>query len=295
MNRYHDVEVDRKPAIMEALFRAGFTMAALTLKSRGWARDDVKAEAEEVRALAERVLATDLAPHTKKNRLGKLRKIVNAVLADHGAPDLTDVAFHYVLRVDDQTADAMDAYEAERLERKATGGVTAFPKWREFLGDVIDARFESKQMSALYLLAVTGRRPVEIQGCNFEWRFENDNTLRFSGQAKKRETDTRGSFVIPVLHNGQEVIKMLARHKDRTWQNTLSNRYALREAWDKANLPWPEGVPMDARHLRALYACATYELNAPNGWQSWRWAAEVLGHEPRDTTTPQTYLRFKLD
>lgn len=157
---------------------------------------------------------------------------------------------------------------------------------------------------AIGLIAVTGRRPVEILKTG-TFTKTGDYSVIFSGQLKTKGSEiSRDNYEIPTLIPADEVIDALAKLRDKKDFSGVDNRQVeMRVAtqiqdkmedvffglWTKPN----------AKDLRAIYAQINWERYEQSAVgqrvldkQTKRFSL-LLGHAEKDVKTAESYIRFR--
>ena len=246
-----------------------------------------------IRACADDLSFIDKSPHTIKNLFTDARKAVAAMDFIHGSVKAT-VAKEFVV------AGAVMAEIKARAEVRRIGNsinVAVYDHVPTYVSTI--ERYLQSDLEPLVLvgvLAATGRRPVELRESNFELDYSGGDILMqsmaFSGQAKTRENVT-GQFNIPVLVDSTLIMDKLQKFGSKLARVSVKKaNNAFSEFASDVN--WPDSVKCTAKNLRAMYACMTYALKAPDNMQEWAWVNMVLGHEEYDQVTCQAYMRFKV-
>jgi hypothetical protein len=143
------------------------------------------------------------------------------------------------------------------------------------------------------LLALTGRRPIEIlKTARFELTGDQ-NTVMFSGQAKSIELRP---IEIPTLIDAKRITAALERLRDglplQHADNTAVNRQTAKQLGQIVRRHFSEDlVPKD---LRDVYLDAAYNARKPEV-SRWAYAAEILGHDPLDVSTGFGYQKIVSD
>lgn len=169
---------------------------------------------------------------------------------------------------------------------------------------------------AAALIAVTGRRPIEILLTGEFKRVKKADrtlfdssipaakrwTLLFDGQAKTRgaESARNEPYEIPVLADPELVLHVFKQLRERYDLSGLTSKqvsdrtskelggYAKRSFLDAAKT----AQPLNPKALRAAYATIAYEWYAPDA-QSWNsYTARLLGHSAQDLVTSFSYDQF---
>jgi len=233
----------------------------------------------------------DKSPHTIKNLFSSARKIIGNSLAPEDQS-----RFLLFFKLDNANLGDVKAQQAARMGDRSFGMVTYdhsgiyIKTVSKFLAsDDIDT-------AKVGLIAACGRRPSEVSASNFKRKGKKSASplIVFDGQAKMRDRMVQpGGYEIPLLCKNAEFFGAVERWGTRLLLRTNPNLKPALETFAEA-VEWPEAVPCNPKGLRGMYACMTYAMFAPPGQQEWKWVNEVLGHEPEDTTTPQTYMRFKV-
>ncbi len=158
------------------------------------------------------------------------------------------------------------------------------------------------QNLALGIMAVTGRRPIEVlKTASFE--MASKNQLIFSGQTKTREGEnTRDNYIIPCLVNADIVVSALEKLRrilplkgidHRQVNNKLSSNLNKKIKNIYSKLELNKHIRMTCKGLRSMYAGACFELfNHDNSKSFSRYVGEILGHSEDDQTTSQSYEYF---
>jgi Ti-type conjugative transfer relaxase TraA len=143
------------------------------------------------------------------------------------------------------------------------------------------------------LLAVTGRRPIEIlKTAKFELT-DDPFVVRFSGQAKSIELKPTN---IPTLVEAERVVAALGKLRERldlsNVDNTIVNRQTAKQMSQLVRRHYSEElVPKD---LRNVYLADAYATLKPEK-TIWSYAAEILAHDPLDVRTGLSYTKFAGD
>jgi integrase len=151
------------------------------------------------------------------------------------------------------------------------------------------------------LLLLTGRRTIEIFR-NAEFEILGSRTLRFSGQAKTKDSSqSRDNYEIPVLVDPYTILDALEWLRERQPCEGLTSEQvnrrvarnlnnACKVAYEKPGL-LEDVTPHD---LRAAYAeiCWNYYHGGKTGYNAF--FAEILGHSKNDIVTALRYKKFEL-
>lgn len=157
---------------------------------------------------------------------------------------------------------------------------------------------------ALALIMLTGRRPIEVLSCgHFEPDPTDNRKVFFSGQAKGKHTtvDKKDKvFLVPVLADSDLVIfakQWLEAHCERIEDSTVfNNKYS--KPLNRAMPIWRsvgEQENLTPKSLRAVYAnyCADH-FNTGSVNSRAVYLASIMGHEPNDPETFQSYQCYQV-
>jgi len=155
------------------------------------------------------------------------------------------------------------------------------------------------------LLALTGRRPIEILKTGaFQW--VDNRHVRFLGQAKTKNSPRgRDCYVIPTLGDAGRIVAGLAILRKllplSSWENERINQTWANRIRRHLR-PWgPLFFPQNPHHLsprslRSLYVTTAYDLFNVRRQASFNaFAAGVLGHSQGDKDTANCYAYFALE
>lgn len=246
------------------------------------------------------------SPHTIKNWITMLRVIFMEATADMDGGTRIRACFMRNFKLPEDSLEKVTKRAEERLQERAHNQIKVDSKRAERIIEGIN-RYRHLPVSGplalnvpkhrhVWCIAVSGRRPIEIRAKNFCDHFSDGihEIVKFSGQAKTRDNDQR-EYDIPIL--GTSAALFMAEIKTHLCGFPASElRPYYDRLRDEIGEDWPD-IEMTARTLRAWYACATYAQRpeSEEGRQKWHWINQVLGHEPEDTATCQTYNRFEIE
>lgn len=271
----------------------------------------VPAMAALFRQWAGEVASHDKSPHTLKNWFSMLRTLfMEATQGLQGATEIR-AAFLENFKLPEDQLDQVLGRATERRNDRAHGMkamteetarqiILGFDSW---LALPYDTPVEEAMRDHVWAIAVSGRRPIEIRTTNFDritdQDVDPDQYVMFSGQAKTRGNECE-PYMIRILGGSEtfpQSATFLSTMKAQSWGFPATD---LRPFYDglTASLGgyWPDSVHMTARALRGFYACVTYAMrpDTEEGRQKWHWINQVLGHDPEDMTTCQTYDVFDI-
>lgn len=251
------------------------------------------------KSIADAIGSKDRSPHTLKNWITAVRNEFD----DRYDGDIgLKKAFLDGCRLPEHLLAEVLGRAEERRQDRAHGQHVISSEQCEAILDGIDGWYMdsdtwnpvgASKVSFAYAIAMSGRRPIEVRAKNFDLSEElnfKEPVALFGGQAKMRGA-AKEAYQIPLLCEGGVFREAVA---------SLHNGFTaveMRHIFDSMleSIPdWPEGLKLSAKSLRAFYACATYHKFAPEGRQKWHWINEVLGHEPDDMSTCQTYDIFRI-
>jgi len=164
---------------------------------------------------------------------------------------------------------------------------------------------------------LTGRRPAEI-GCSSDFKPEDINHLKFTGQLKTKGTDSLKSYVIPCLMNTNDFLKCWYDFRKQHTKNVFKeifkneeynlNDFKCTQLADKFHSSYSKDMSMrvkkyfrnfvtgeiQTKNLRAIYGCiAISKFNKDTNKSDQRYLAEILGHSDNDLNTANSYIDFK--
>lgn len=227
------------------------------------------------------------SPHTVKNFFSAARKVMLSMEMSNTAQRVLREKFVV-------TSDVAEGVYGRAVERRVHNADNAAVY--DSVTDYFDAmmRFVNSPVAAqrsVGLLAACGRRASELDSQWFEV-VEDSNNLLFSGQSKGRHI-AKDAYKIPCLISAQTFLDRLRKmEREMRKVSVVDRNVAMDQFADMVK--WPSTIKCTARTLRAMYACMTYALYAPDKRQEWAWVNEVLGHEDHDQVTCQAYMRFKV-
>ena len=153
------------------------------------------------------------------------------------------------------------------------------------------------------LAAMTGRRTAEI-ACSASFEYVDEQTVLFSGQLKLKARQL-SSYTIPVLHNPEELIKVLAKLRQAKpelvgnslkFHNNASKNLNYKVKKYYAGCFDGDPKPKD---LRSIYAELCFALFCEKGGvrniAKNQYFSLLLGHGENDLSTSDAYVDFYIN
>jgi len=246
----------------------------------------------------------------------KLLTRYRAAIVERFGPD--HPALEYMV-LSDEEQDARNEHTrativAKHTSRRPIDADAHIGKAIEILEAVLNGGTLPALKIAAALIAVTGRRPIEILQCGeFKKAKAPDTTLFdssiapkkrwalvFAGQAKTRGADSAQNepYEIPVLAPPALIQTVFtALRKRYNLQGLTSEQVGNRTSkelgqYAKEVFRDREGGTIGPKQLRAAYATIAYEFYAPEKL-SWNvYTARILGHSVNDLVTSFSYDQF---
>lgn len=196
-------------------------------------------------------------------------------------------------------------------EEKRVNGTALLEKAKKFLESIpTDVVFDKNSRNnpvkwssvVASLVLVTGRRPAEILSSAVFEKGASANELRFKGQlkAKGEFRDARmGEFnVIPCLVDDYLAINALNYLKSKRLDdpNFVNDTYAKELSREMKQWVETAGLAIPVYALRKVYAslCQRFFYTGKERGAV-IYIASIMGHQPNDYTTVQTYREFEVD
>lgn len=237
----------------------------------------------------------DKSAHTIKNYCTQVRNIARS---DAAHQEVTDLFLTHFVMSPEVLSDVTGRAEVRRGYNSLN--MVPYSTPHLYVETVQEYCYhDNKTCRLVGLLAATGRRPVELRSTYFERSDSKDTELSelgFSGQAKRRNGIGK-VYNIPCLGiTAPTCLNILNTDfkKFGGYQDVSAVDLNRVCAEFGEHVEWPSKVRTTPKALRAMYACMTYELFAPEKCQQWYWVNQVLGHEEHDQSTCQAYIKFKI-
>lgn len=232
-------------------------------------------------------------------------------------------ALRYML-LSDEEQDARNAVQrATIIDRHGDRRALDVEKYLEAALEVLAKALEPNPPPALLiaaaLIAVTGRRPIEIlltgnllevppikAGSTTDALFDRSVhhakrwAMIFGGQAKTRGAETARNmpYFIPVLAPPALILEVFEKLRLRYNVQGLTPQEVGNRAWKelgryaKACFVDHAGEGIKPSELRAAYTTIAYERYAPEKFSWNRYTARILGHSEADIATSFSYDQF---
>lgn len=260
------------------------------------------------------MLPLDKSPHTLKNWVSILRKDFRKGMDRAPESKYSDAAYEGFcsgFRLPDHVAADVASRAGQRQDERASGvSMLWVAPIISHLRDTI-ATMPIHAAAAEMLLAalITGRRFSEINVTNFQFpsgsgnydeiapgysKVPDTHRLMFSGQLKTRRPGEPPRYLIPTLLPSKHAMATVAAVSHHPGVRAINE---VGHGMVDAGV-WPSGTDAprpNARGMRSVYAMATLAKWKCSNTQDWAWVNAVLGHEPGDMDTPQTYMRWSVE
>lgn len=208
------------------------------------------------------------------------------------------------MRLSDEEQNARNDADRKRVvkqhhDRRAIDVDAHVSKAKQILQEACEGMHAALRVAAA-LIAVTGRRPIEILLTGTFEAQSDKYALLFSGQAKVKSDDNPHAkpYVIPTLIEAALVLKAFEMLRKRYNVQGMTPQQVGNRAWKevgkyaKADYADKEGEPITPSELRAVYATIAYEMHAPERYSWNAFTAKILGHSTFDLVTSLSYDQF---
>lgn len=209
------------------------------------------------------------------------------------------------MRLSDKEQNARNDADRKRVvqqhhDRRAIDVDAHVSKARKILEEAREGMHAALRVAAA-LIAVTGRRPIEVLLTgHFERDAKDANALTFSGQAKVKSDENPHAkpYSIPTLVPASLVLEVFAVLRKRYNVQGMTPQQVGNRAWKelgkyaKADFIDKDGAPITPSELRAVYATIAYEMFAPERYSWNAYTAQILGHSTFDLVTSLSYDQF---
>ncbi len=244
---------------------------------------------------------------TDVSRVAYAQDVATAVvrLASQGTdPDvLRDMVVLAVVRLDAKDAvsyraESRDAVVRDLDPTRGRRGIVGVDRFIDIGEGLLDGRSYLDQI--LGICALTGRRTYEV-ACTASFAVVGINSVLFTGQAKMREREGSGSYVIPTLTQANKVVRTLATiREDRPdLVDLTSEQFHARCAKDlhrRAGVFAPVFSDNVAKpkDLRPAWAEIVWLLIDERRTGKALYLSRLLGHGDQDLLTAQSYDDFVI-